>query len=79
MQTLICYTINGWPEKHQILKELFPYYSHCSEIMYHEGIPHEKINQYLTDINRYLTDTENHFYKALVILFKYWLSIGYIG
>ena len=47
--------------------------------MYHEGIPHEKINQYLTDINRYLTDTENHFYKALVILFKYWLSIGYIG
>ena len=27
LQTLICYTINGWPEKHQVPKELFPYYS----------------------------------------------------
>ena len=24
LQTLICYTINGWSEKHQISKELFP-------------------------------------------------------
>ena len=38
LQTLICYTINGWPEKHQIPKQLCPYYSHRSEIMYHEGI-----------------------------------------
>ena len=38
LQTLICYTINGWPEKRQVLKELFPYYSHRSEITYHEGI-----------------------------------------
>ena len=38
LQTLICYTINGWREKHQVPKELFPYYSHCSEIMYLEGI-----------------------------------------
>ena len=34
----ICYTINGWPEKHQVPKELFPYYSHCSESTYHEWI-----------------------------------------
>ena len=27
LQTLICYTIYGWPEKHQVPKELFPYYS----------------------------------------------------
>ena len=32
------YNINGWPEKHQVPKELFPYYSHRSEITYHEGI-----------------------------------------
>ena len=38
LQTLICYTINGWPEKHQVPKELFPYYSHRCEITYHEGI-----------------------------------------
>ena len=38
MQTLICYTINGWPEKLEIPKELFPSYSHRSEITYHEGI-----------------------------------------
>ena len=38
LQTLICYAINGWPEKHQVPKELFPYYSHRSEIKYHEGI-----------------------------------------
>ena len=38
MQTLICYTINGWPEKYQVPKELFPYYSHRSEITYHEEI-----------------------------------------
>ena len=38
LQTLICSTINVWPEKHQVPKELFPYYSHRSEIMYHEGI-----------------------------------------
>ena len=40
------------------------------------AIPHEKINQCLTDINWYLTDTENKFYKISVILDKYWLSIG---
>ena len=36
-------------------------------------------NQYLSnliDINRYLTDTENQFYKVLVISVKYWLSMG---
>ena len=38
MQTLICDTINGWPEKPQVPKELFPYYTHRSEITYHEGI-----------------------------------------
>ena len=38
LQTLICYTSNGWPEKHQVMKELFPYYSHRSEITYHGGI-----------------------------------------
>ena len=37
LQTLICYNINDWPEKHQLPKELFPYYSHYCEIMYHEG------------------------------------------
>ena len=30
--------INGWPEKHQISKQVFPDYSHRSEITYHEGI-----------------------------------------
>ena len=30
----------------------------------------------LTDINRYLNDTENQFYKVLVISVKYQLSIG---
>ena len=38
LQTLICYTINGSPEKHHVPKELFPYYSHRSEITYHERI-----------------------------------------
>ena len=38
LQTLNCYTINGWPEKHQIPKELFPHCSHRSEITYHESI-----------------------------------------
>ena len=38
LHTFICYTFNGWPEKHQIPKELFPYYSHRSEITYHEVI-----------------------------------------
>ena len=38
LEKLICYTINGWPENHEVLKELFPYSSHRSEIMYHEGI-----------------------------------------
>ena len=33
-----CYTINGWPVKHQISKKLFPYYSRHSEITYHEDI-----------------------------------------
>ena len=46
-------------------------------------IPHQKINQCLTninqcltDINQYVTDTENQFYKISVILVKYWLSIS---
>ena len=38
LQTLICYTFNDWPEKYQVPKELFPYYSHHSEITYHEVI-----------------------------------------
>ena len=38
LQTLICDTSNGWPEKHQVMKELFRYYSHRSEITYHGGI-----------------------------------------
>ena len=38
LETLICYTINGSPEKHHVPKELFPYYSHRSEITYHERI-----------------------------------------
>ena len=33
--------------------------------------PHEKINRCLTDIHRCLTDTENQFYKILIILVKY--------
>ena len=39
-------------------------------------IPHEKIDRGLIDINQCLTDTENQFYKVLVISVKYWLSIG---
>ena len=39
LQTLICYTINGWPEKHQVPKEFLSYYSYPSDITYHEGIP----------------------------------------
>ena len=34
-------------------------------------------NQYflnLTNINQYLTDTENQFYKILVISVKYWFT-----
>ena len=31
LQTLICYTIHGWPEKHEISNELFPYYFHRSK------------------------------------------------
>ena len=27
-------------------------------------------------MNQYLTDTKNQFYKVLVILVKYWLSIS---
>ena len=45
--------------------------------------PHEKINRCLTDINqcltninRYLTNTGNQFYKILVILVKFRLSIS---
>ena len=30
--------ITGWTEKRQIPKEIFPYYSHRSEITHHEGI-----------------------------------------
>ena len=41
-----------------------------------QRIPHQKINRCLTDINRYLTDTENQFYKVLVVSVKYRLSIG---
>ena len=39
-------------------------------------IPHEKINQCLTDIKQYLTSTENQFYKVSVILAKHQLCIG---
>ena len=38
LRTLICYTMNDWPEKHQVLKALFPYYPHRSETTYREGI-----------------------------------------
>ena len=45
--------------------------------------PHKKINLCLTninlcltDINRHSTNTENQFYKVLVISFKYHLSIS---
>ena len=38
LRTLICYTMNGSPEKHQVPKELFPYYPHRSETTYREGI-----------------------------------------
>ena len=37
LQTLICSTINVWPEKHQVPKELFPYYSHRSELLTIKG------------------------------------------
>ena len=38
MQTLIKYTIEGWPEKPLISQELQPYFGHRSDISYHEGL-----------------------------------------
>ena len=38
MQTLLKYTIEGWPEKTLIPYELHPYFTHCSEISYHERL-----------------------------------------
>ena len=38
VQTLIKYTIEGWPEKSLISQELQPYFSHRSDISYHEGL-----------------------------------------
>ena len=38
LQTLIKYTIEGWPEKTLISYELHPYFTHRSDISYHEGL-----------------------------------------
>ena len=38
LQTLIKYTIEGWPKKTLISYELHPYFTHCSDISYHEGL-----------------------------------------
>ena len=38
LQTLIKYTIEGWPEKSLISEELHPYFTHCSDISYQEGL-----------------------------------------
>ena len=37
-KTLIKYTIEGWPEKSLISQELQPYFTHRSNISYHEGL-----------------------------------------
>ena len=38
LQTLIKCTIEGWPEKTLISYELHPYFTHRSDISYHEGL-----------------------------------------
>ena len=38
LQTLPTYTTHEWPEKHVILKDLLPYYTHRSDITFCEGI-----------------------------------------
>ena len=38
MQTLVTYTTHAWPEKHLIPTDLLPYYTHHSDITFHEGI-----------------------------------------
>ena len=38
LQTLIKYTIEGWPEKFLISQELHPYFIYRSDISYHEGL-----------------------------------------
>ena len=38
LQTHIKYAIEGWPEKTLISHELRPYFSHRSDISYHEGL-----------------------------------------
>ena len=38
MQTLIKYTIEGWPGRTLILNELHPYFTHRSAISYPEGL-----------------------------------------
>ena len=38
LQTLITYTTHEWPEKHLIPTDLLPYYTHCSDITFCEGI-----------------------------------------
>ena len=38
LQTLIKYTIERWPEKTLISYELHPYFTHRSDISYHEGL-----------------------------------------
>ena len=35
---LFAILLNGWPEKHQVPNEVFPYYHHRNEITYHEEI-----------------------------------------
>ena len=38
MQTLIKYTIEGWPEKTLMSHELHPYFTHRSDISCHKGL-----------------------------------------
>ena len=38
LQTLVTYTTYEWPEKHLIPTDLLPYYTHHSDITFHEGI-----------------------------------------
>ena len=38
LQTLITYTTHEWPEKHLIPTVLHPYYNHCSDVTFCEGI-----------------------------------------
>ena len=38
LQTLITYTIHEWPEKHLMPTDFLPYYAHCSDTTFCEGI-----------------------------------------